>query len=221
MVPRWVGERPRGLTRGCILWVSSCLVCSGSFLVWSEPSLPGTFACSSQGPRFLVWVLPLPSQTLLFSLYLPDSRWIRQWWVYNHRFWGPLTLSTVPSPFGAPPLPLGGGGVSSCMAWGKRGIQNSSPLPWPLSPGADGQGQWGRGILGRWDCLGENWAFSARHMASCALDLSICSPSPPSLWQPLSHQATPHPAPRFQNNASFLPPRLLISQLLGSFWQIG
>lgn len=51
MVPRWVGERPRGLTRGRILWVSSRLVCSGSFLFWSEPSLPGTFACSSQGPR--------------------------------------------------------------------------------------------------------------------------------------------------------------------------
>lgn len=57
--------------------------------------------------------------------------------------------------------------------WGK-GITKPQTLLWPLSPGTDGQGQMGGGESGV-EVGREKVLSIARHMASCALDLIICS----------------------------------------------
>lgn len=73
---------------------------------------------------------------------------------------------------------LRGWGIQQLGGFGGRGITEPQPpslAPQPRSrwSGMGGGGESGVGVLG------ETGLSVARHMASCALDLSICSPSPP------------------------------------------
>lgn len=173
---------PGVLSCGCSpLWSVQAHFWSGVSL-----SLPGTFAYSFQGPGDSFFgcdgVLPLPSQTLFFSLphrFLMNSTMVSKQAQILGSSDPPYSsiCRDVALPIWCPwplLLLLGDREVSSWVAFRRGMLQSPSPLPWPLNPGADGQGQVGEGSLG-WECLGRRHYWQT-HMASCALDLSICGP---------------------------------------------